>query len=326
MIKSFSDLVGVVYKDDSKIAWDKCENFSLAFSKLIRKELIESGKEGAKNAFLTSLASYSMKSLNFDAYLSKVNLQVEDLSKQGYQPILRQYKITTASRLVIGLGAEHPLETSLTIHHLFGIPYIPGTALKGVCRMVSFWDIAIEEARGEEIEEGEIENLQKELYEGLIFDSSSSEDKGKEDSPKRVLHKLLFGTQDFKGLLLFLDAFPVINNNASLFDVDVINVHYKSYYGDDTGKTAPGDWENPIPIPFLTVKENTSFQFSVLFDRVRFEELIKEKIPPEVKGAIDFLNDCTRLQKLVENWIKKALTEFGIGAKTRLGYGYFKIL
>ncbi|AAM25751.1 CRISPR-associated protein Cmr6 [Caldanaerobacter subterraneus subsp. tengcongensis MB4] len=325
MIKNFSNLIETVYKNDSEITWEKCENFSLAFSKLIRRELIEGTEGKRKNIFLNSLTRYSIKGIDIVNLFSRVNLQIEDLSKQGYQPILRQYKITTASRLVIGLGAEHPLETSLTIHHIFGIPYIPGTALKGVCRMVSFWDIAIEEARGEEIEEGEIENLQKELYEGLIFDRSSS-DKGKEDSPKRVLHKLLFGTQDFKGLLLFLDAFPVINNNVSLFDVDIINVHYKSYYGDDTGKTAPGDWENPIPIPFLTVKENTSFQFSVLFDRVRFEELIKEKIPPEVKGAIDFLNDCTRLQKLVENWIKKALTEFGIGAKTRLGYGYFKIL
>lgn len=35
-------------------------------------------------------------------------------------------------RLIIGLGGMHPQETSMTLHHIYGIPYIPGSAVKGV--------------------------------------------------------------------------------------------------------------------------------------------------------------------------------------------------
>src|SRR6266699_2079206 len=37
-------------------------------------------------------------------------------------------------RMVIGLGGESVLETDITLHHLYGIPFIPGSALKGLTR------------------------------------------------------------------------------------------------------------------------------------------------------------------------------------------------
>jgi len=37
-------------------------------------------------------------------------------------------------RIVIGLGGESVLETDITLHHLYGIPFIPGSALKGLTR------------------------------------------------------------------------------------------------------------------------------------------------------------------------------------------------
>src|SRR5712692_11262510 len=37
-------------------------------------------------------------------------------------------------RMVIGLGGETVLETDITLHHLYGIPFIPGSALKGLTR------------------------------------------------------------------------------------------------------------------------------------------------------------------------------------------------
>src|SRR5207237_557288 len=35
-------------------------------------------------------------------------------------------------RMIIGLGGENVLETGLTLHHIYGVPYIPATALKGL--------------------------------------------------------------------------------------------------------------------------------------------------------------------------------------------------
>jgi len=35
-------------------------------------------------------------------------------------------------RLAINLGSESVLETSIALHHSYGVPYIPGSAIKGV--------------------------------------------------------------------------------------------------------------------------------------------------------------------------------------------------
>jgi len=35
-------------------------------------------------------------------------------------------------RMIVGLGDESVLETSIMLHHTYGVPYIPGSALKGL--------------------------------------------------------------------------------------------------------------------------------------------------------------------------------------------------
>jgi len=88
----------------------------------------------------------------------RIRKQKENLKNQQYEIILDDYQLKTASRLVVGLGAGHVPETSLTLHHIFGIPYIPGSALKGVVRMVSFWKIA---EKLNKKSDNEIEELQE---------------------------------------------------------------------------------------------------------------------------------------------------------------------
>ena len=36
--------------------------------------------------------------------------------------------------MVVGLGGESVYETSITLHHIYGIPYIPASSIKGVVR------------------------------------------------------------------------------------------------------------------------------------------------------------------------------------------------
>jgi len=265
----------------------------------------------------------------------RIRKQKENLKNQQYEIILDDYQFKTASRLVVGLGAGHVLETSLTLHHIFGIPYIPASALKGVVRMVSFWEIV--EKQNKKLDE-DIEKLQKHLYDDEISNS---------DSEDILKHKLLFGTQNFKGLLVFLDAYPEIqdnknnqNNNTNqkdegIFELDVMTPHYQGYY---TKNQVPGDWENPNPIIFLTVKKGITFCFNVLFDKYRAEEILRDdEFPKKAKEIIkEWIDNLSKLSfgaeeilrddefpKNVKNWLKDALTEFGIGAKTRLGYGIF---
>lgn len=41
--------------------------------------------------------------------------------------------------LAAGLGNDHPLENGLTLHHTSGVPFVPGTSLKGL--MASWWQL-----------------------------------------------------------------------------------------------------------------------------------------------------------------------------------------
>ncbi len=96
---------------------------------------------------------------------------------------------------------------------------------------------------------------------------------------------------------MFLDAFPEEDPKIGL---DIMNPHYPKYYSDNE---APSDWQNPVPINFLTV-ENATFNFALALNK-------KEKDRKLLDTAV--------------NWLKKAIQEHGVGAKTSVGYGYFKI-
>jgi CRISPR-associated protein Cmr6 len=272
----------------------------------------------SKKLFLDKIVRYEVlfgKVREFSEFFKKrVDKQKENLKNQNFEIILDDYKLKTASRLVVGLGAGHILETSLTLHHIFGIPYIPGSALKGVVRMVNFWKIVDESSKNSD---KEIQGLQEQLYDKEISNS---------DSNDILKHKLLFGTQNFKGLLVFLDAYPEVQNKQQIFELDVMTPHYQGYY---TKNQVPGDWENPNPIPFLTVKKGITFCFNVLFDKFRAERILTlkdDEFPNNAKDIVrEWFNDnLSKISDNVKDWIKDALKKFGVGAKTRLGYGIFE--
>jgi len=125
-------------------------------------------------------------------------------------------KATVQGRMVVGLGNESVLETSVTLHRTYGVPYIPGSALKGM---------AASYAR---------------TYLG---------DEWKEESTS---YTIVFGNTEEAGFVTFFDALyvPHPDNPKSPLAPDVITVHHPEYYRGE-GK-APADWDSPTPIPFLT--------------------------------------------------------------------------
>ena len=120
--------------------------------------------------------------------------------------------------------------------------------------------------------------------------------------------QLIFGTQNKQGCIIFFDSFPE-NFNAEDSEktceikYDIMNPHYGPYY---TEKKPPADYYNPTPIPFL-VLEDAKFTFYLG---------VKNKLIALEKG---------KLLNKAEEWVKSALTSYGIGAKTALGYGLFEI-
>ena len=288
----------------------KVNNFSLLFCKFvpiveailykngkIKEKILTFEKEciggESKYPFLKAIRDFCFEESKYKKITERIKSQIDSLETNGYIEVLNQ-SFTTNSRLVIGLGGDSVLETSLTLHKIFGIPYIPGSALKGVVRAVKFWELA--KAKNMVSNESTLKVFQEKFYGEL--------DTSDEDTFKA---QLLFGAKNFKGLLLFLDAFPEINNKK-LFDVDIMNVHYPDYY---TKNEPPTDWQQPTPIFFLTVKEGVKFHIAVLFDQYRYE-----KLPKEYKKL-----NLNNLQAELGKLLTPALSEFGIGAKTRVGYG-----
>lgn len=248
----------------------------------------------------------------------------KELEQQGYE--IEKAKLKPDWRLIVGLGNESVYETSMTLHHVYGIPYIPGSAIKGVTRHY-FIQNEFEETGCEwkqiNVFENVLENFDVKKDEKLKFKDfdkkfSTKKRKTSEDLYKffyensnikyeaKILievYQILFGSQKKKGSIVFFDAFPV---EVPKIEPDVMNVHYPDYYGDDK---PPADYQNPRPIYFLTVKE-TRFEFMIG---------IKGKNNATIKNGK--FKDKRPLELAFE-YMRKALSEYGIGAKTAVGYGY----
>ena len=108
----------------------------------------------------------------------------------------------------------------------------------------------------------------------------------------------IFGTTDAAGSVIFFDAIPL---ELPKFQLDIMNPHYPNYYGS-RGEKPPADYESPNPVFFLTVS-GTLYCFAIA---ARSEQ-------------------GNHLLDLAEQWLKGALGELGIGAKTSADYGYWAI-
>lgn len=111
--------------------------------------------------------------------------------------------------------------------------------------------------------------------------------------PGAVLAAL--GEQKRRGELVIFDALP--EEGRFELATDVLTPHFGPYYRDETGATPPADWHSPVPHTFLSVV-NTTFRCVLALDAEQ-----RELLAPA--------SEC----------LLAALTQFGVGAKTRAGYG-----
>ncbi len=260
---------------------------------------------------------------------------------------IKDVNLKTDWRMALGLGNESVYETSITLHHIYGIPYIPASAIKGVVRS---WIITncFADTNNEKdfpLVNAEFRALTNSKIFCHIFGCPKDIQKIKFDNGKPVFKKDKNGNltkeyekeksisvalkdqngkgQEHQGKIIFFDAFPTDLKNESI-KVDIMNPHYSKYYNDSNYKEYPTDTDNPNPIHFLTV-ENTSFQYIVgiknnsakVLDYPGYEKLKPADYESEKFKTLSLLD-------LANLWLKLALTEHGIGAKTAVGYGYMK--
>lgn len=169
---------------------------------------------------------------------------------------------TTAGPLAVGLGGETPLEVGLAIHHTYGMPVIPGSAIKGLCRRAA--------ARAG-VESG---------------------------TPPFVA---LFGDTEQQARIAYHDAwYDPRSAEAKPFHRDVITVHHPAYYGKRGEGVWPTDFDDPTPVPFLVVKPEARFLFTL-------------ECPSEAWALY------------ARNLLTWALENLGVGGKTNAGYGRFRV-
>ncbi|MDQ7032450.1 MAG: type III-B CRISPR module RAMP protein Cmr6 [Desulfonauticus sp.] len=268
--------------DNFYLKLNKCINFR--FNKQKDKEEILLYKRESKNKREKIISKFEIE-FNFntvqdiiDKIKNNQNCLFKSLKEQNYN--LKNIILQPESRLIVGLGNESVYETSLTLHHLYGIPYIPASSIKGMVRNYI------------------IINLFNGMEKDAFFDKGFCDIFG---CPKDS-----FYNKAKIGKVIFFDAFPV---EKPQIDIDIINVHYPDYYTDNK---PPADYQNPNPIFFLTVKD-TKFKFLLG---------IKEKNNIIIDRGV-FLGK--NIFDVIYDNLKYALYEYGIGAKTSLGYGIFKV-
>jgi CRISPR-associated protein Cmr6 len=208
-------MIKYIPKDTQKILkkFNNIDNFYLELIKFAKFH----NQKGYKLEYQDINENYFQTNLKF--YKSKINDYYQNIENLNLN--LSEFSSKIDYRLLIG-GEATVYETSMRLHHIYGIPYIPASGIKGVVR-----SYIITEKFG-----------------------SSEEDALKEDDFVKV-----FGSQEQEGKVTFFDAFPV---SKPKLKVDIMNPHYGHYYND--GK-APTDTNNPIPINFLTVEKDTKFRF-----------------------------------------------------------------
>jgi CRISPR-associated protein Cmr6 len=139
----------------------------------------------------------------------------------------------TAERFATGTGLPHPIENGFLWHHTLGVPYLPGSGVKGI---VLSWD-------RDWANDGDKKKRQELLGRGPTRRSGGGEDPGE------------------VGAVSFLDALPP---EPVALDLDGVTPHDTRYLMDPDGKTPPADWFSPTPIPFLAVARGQKFRFPIV--------------------------------------------------------------
>ena len=132
-------------------------------------------------------------------------------------PGVRAQEFEARTRLIVGLGSESVRETGITLLRPYGVPVLPGSALKGLARR----------------------------YAEAHLDPS-----------QRDALRYLFGEQAMASYLTYLDAWYVpesVPGDQPLCR-DVITVHHPRYYSSRGRDGVPWDFDDPNPVPFIAAR------------------------------------------------------------------------
>jgi CRISPR-associated protein Cmr6 len=236
---------------------------------------------GARSAWKNTCALSPRDVAQMKACATRQAALAQPLAAQG---LLLTLDAKCTAPFSTGLGNEHPQENGFAFLNPYGLPYLPGSGVKGVLRQA-----ARELASGEW---GDPRGWTEDAITHLFGLESDDGDK---------THQ--------RGALSFWDVLPQLE--GGVLQVDVMTPHQSHYYQRRKGEpiVPPHDSGQPNPINFLTVPPGSRFTFHVQCDLPFLQRLAA---PLAEEG---------RWQLLLQGAFEHAFAWLGFGAKTAVGYG-----
>ncbi|MFF2908706.1 type III-B CRISPR module RAMP protein Cmr6 [Paenibacillus sp. NPDC057934] len=147
--------------------------------------------------------------------------------------------LSSLSALTIGQGQPSVLETHITLHPIYGVPYLPGTVLKGVAAHYC------------------------NRYLGQMDERFCS---------GGDYYNQLFGSTTQMGSICYHDALVTPETVGTALRLDVLTPHHQKYNQIRITKeqqvvssdAAPHDDDSPVPIPFISVNADFKLQLTYI--------------------------------------------------------------
>lgn len=227
---------GVVNEDGKSV--EPKEAFQLARKKLFRQ----------------TVDALAPKQPNAILWQGRQKMVLDALMQPVPGRLVECFEVETVSRMLLHPATNSSVtEGSILLHHTWGVPYLPGSGLKGVAR------------------------AQARRYPGMeqdvraLFGNDRAKSVG--NSP-----------DDLAGLVSFLDAFWVPGDRSPL-ELDVVTPHHTGYY---EGKPSPNpDSADPVPVDRLVV--GAGVRFCVVLESVRVAPQDVERLRPWLVRARELL-------------------------------------
>jgi len=209
-------------------------------------------------------------------------------ASHAFRPVrARTLKMKLGGRLIVNQAGGVIENAGLCLHRHFGFATIPGSAVKGVARHTAWcrWRDCDDEAERRE--------LARRIAVTFGFPT------GDRNGLDAYLMEDCGWTTRRAGAVSFLPAVP---SAAATLVTDIVTCHHREYY--EGKRTVATDDEAPNPQVFPAVEAGTSFTFSLLpTRRARHCDF----------DVLGFAEEC----------LTEALEDWGAGAKTAAGYGWF---
>ena len=205
-------------KSLNKVTPDMCDNSSLWFHKYDHPDRSPGQSERTDDGILSVMIPVPDEYASFYDFWKR-------LLKEDQGACLFEGKVL--GRMAVGMGNESVFENSITLHRTYGVPYIPGSALKGLTAHYA---------------RNHLDGMEKtsEIYEAV------------------------FGSGDNAGFVTFFDALYIpgssknIDNNGKDLPLknDIITPHHQEYNSGNKTKKGdvipPAEYDDPVPIPFIS--------------------------------------------------------------------------